>query len=123
VKVESNLGIGVLNSEFRSYELLFNYIREFVGVEVNVESGIFNQVNLGGMAALFNKNIGRKASQIRTNVMEYFFSNHFSTTLVNTHQIKYINVIGSGHNEVVLVSCNEKDMKKISRRLNRIGST
>jgi hypothetical protein len=55
--------------------------------------------------------------------MEYFFSDHFSKTLTNTLQIRYINIIENSHNEVSLVSFNERDVKKTSKRLNRIGST
>jgi hypothetical protein len=74
------------------------------------------------MDILFNKNIGRNTSQ-ETIVMKYLFCNHFSKILMNSLQIKFINIIESSHNEVSLVSFNERDVKKTGRRLNRIGNT
>jgi hypothetical protein len=48
--------------------------------------------------------------------MEYFFCNHFSKTLVSTHQVDYIHIIGGNHNEVILESIDERGVKEAIKR-------
>jgi hypothetical protein len=48
---------------------------------------------------------------------EYFFSNHLSKTLVNPHQVEYINIIENEHNEIRLESIGEGGVKDEIRRI------
>jgi hypothetical protein len=48
--------------------------------------------------------------------MEYFFESHFNKTLVNTHQVEYIDVIGSEHYEIILKSFLGGSVKEAIKR-------
>jgi hypothetical protein len=67
------------------------------------------------MAKYHSKDIASLTTEVEHR--EYFFNNHLSKTLMNVHQVEYIYVIESMHDEIIFEFIVERSVNEASRRI------